>query len=302
MPEQQLQRGTLYAIAAYVMWGVAPLYFAAVKSVPADEILMHRVIWSFLLVMVLVIAQRQVAQVQQLLRQPKKLALLLLSSLLIASNWLVFIWAVTNDHVLDASLGYFINPLLNVALGLLLLNEKPGKLTLAAVAIAAVGVAYQIIQFGSVPYVSLFLAGTFGIYGLVRKQVKLQATTGLLVETGLLLPFAILYWCLLDSPSADLSNNSAATNTLLLSAGVVTTLPLLAFAAAAIRIPFYLLGMLQYIGPTLMLLMALFVFGEQFKPEQTMTFGCIWVALILMSVEGITKARAKRKQRLATDN
>ncbi|WP_298442981.1 EamA family transporter RarD [uncultured Ferrimonas sp.] len=295
MPEQQLQRGTLYAIAAYVMWGIAPIYFAAVKTVPADEILMHRVIWSFLLVLGLVLAQRQWGQVQALLRQPKKLGLLFITATLIASNWLVFIWAVTNNHVIDASLGYYINPLFNVALGMLLLKERPGRFSLIAVALAAIGVLYQLFQYGSVPYLSLFLASTFGIYGLIRKQIKLQATTGLLVETALLLPFALLYWLLLDSPSANLAHNSLTINALLLAAGIVTTLPLLAFSAAAIRIPFYLLGMLQYIGPSLMLIMALTLFNESFKPEQIVTFGCIWAALVLMSIEGLQKAHTKRK-------
>ncbi|QIZ78100.1 EamA family transporter RarD [Ferrimonas lipolytica] len=295
MPQQEQRTGTLYAIAAYVMWGIAPLYFAAVKSIPADEIVMHRVIWSFGLVLALVLLQKQWGQVRTLLRRPKIIGLLFLSASVIACNWLVFIWAVTNDHVIDASLGYFINPLLNVALGVMLLSERPGKLSLVAVALAAIGVLYQLVQFGSVPYVSLFLASSFGIYGLIRKQIKVQATTGLLIETALLLPFALLYWSLIDTASGDMSSNPLNINLLLVLSGVVTTLPLLAFSAAAVRIPFYLLGMLQYIGPSLMLVMALTIFGEQFNPEQTVTFGCIWLALILMSAEALTKARARRK-------
>ncbi|WP_028116556.1 EamA family transporter RarD [Ferrimonas senticii] len=295
MPQQR--QGVLFALAAYTMWGIAPLYFFAMKAVPADEILMHRILWSFLLVLGLVLLQGQWGQIRQLLKQPKKLAILTVSALVIASNWLGFIWAISNERVIDASLGYYINPLLNVALGMLVLKERPGKLSLVAIAVAATGVVLQLIQYGSVPLLSLFLASTFACYGLLRKRIQLQAATGLLIETALLLPLAVGYWYLLDTPTSNLANNSTTINTLLLAAGVVTTLPLLAFSAAATRIPFYLLGMLQYIGPTFMLLMALLVFNEPFKAEQTVTFGCIWAALVLMSIDAVLTAKRKRRER-----
>ncbi|GAA4887860.1 EamA family transporter RarD [Ferrimonas pelagia] len=297
MQDNDVRQGTLYAIAAYLMWGIAPLYFHAVSDVPADEILMHRVIWSFGLVFGLAWFSGQMKEVRALLKLPRKLALLGVTSVLVASNWLIFIWAVTNDHVLDASLGYFINPLLNVALGMLVLNERPGRLQLFAVLIAAVGVLIQLIQFGSVPWISLALAGSFGCYGLLRKQINLQATTGLLVETALLLPLALLYWFWLDTPTADLTQNAASLNGLLIAAGVVTTLPLLAFSAAAIRIPFYLLGMLQYIGPCMMFGLALTLFGEQLDAAQSWTFAFIWAALLLLIFDGLNKARQRSRQK-----
>ncbi|SHI01998.1 EamA family transporter RarD [Ferrimonas marina] len=291
------RQGVLYAVAAYLMWGFAPLYFHAIAAVPADEVLMHRIIWSFGLVALLVWLQGQGNEVRQLLRQPRKLALLGLTAILVASNWLIFIWAVTHDHLLDASLGYFINPLLNVALGMLVLGERPARLQLVAVAVAAAGVVIQLVQFGSVPWISLALAGTFGCYGLLRKQVNLKASTGLLVETALLLPLALGYWWWLDSETAQLANNTLSLNLLLISAGVVTTLPLLAFAAAAVRIPFYLLGMLQYIGPSLMFIMALTLFNEQLDPAQLSTFAAIWCALVLLSIDGVRSARRRYRQR-----
>ncbi|MBY6019565.1 EamA family transporter RarD [Ferrimonas balearica] len=295
MPETEARNGTLYAISAYLMWGFAPLYFKAIASVAPDEILMHRVIWSFFLVIALVWFGGRMGEVRALLRQPKKVALLALTAVLVGANWLIFIWAVANDHVLDASLGYFINPLFSVALGMLVLGERLGRLQMLAVGIATLGVLVQLIQFGSVPWISLALAGSFGIYGLLRKQVNLQASTGLLVETAILLPLALAYWAWIDSPTANFANNPLSLNLLLLAAGVVTTLPLLAFSAAAIRIPLYLLGMLQYIGPSIMFVMALTLFGESLSGPQLLTFGFIWSALVLLSFDGIKKARRKRR-------
>ncbi len=296
MPDSPVRQGVIYAIAAYLMWGIAPIYFHAITDVPADEILMHRVFWSFWLVLALVKVSGQMGQIRALMAQPSKLGVLGVTSVLIAGNWLIFIWAVTHGHVLDASLGYYINPLLNVALGLLVLGERPSRVQWTAVVIAAIGVLMQLIQFGSVPWVSLALAGSFGAYGLLRKQVNLQATTGLLMETALLMPLALGYWWWLDSPSANLGNNPLSLNLLLIAAGIVTTLPLLAFAAAAVRIPFYLLGMLQYIGPSVMLLLALTLFGETMAPGQIWTFGFIWAALLLLSLDGLNRARRTRRQ------
>ncbi|MBY5993333.1 EamA family transporter RarD [Ferrimonas balearica] len=299
MPNTESRQGILYAISAYLMWGFAPIYFKAIATVSPDEILMHRVIWSFFLVIGLVVLGDKMGEVRALARQPRKLGILALTSLLVGTNWLLFIWAVANHHVLDASLGYFINPLFSVALGLLVLGERLGRLQLMAVGIAAVGVLVQLIQFGSVPWISLALAGTFGIYGLLRKQVNLQASTGLFVETAMMLPLALGYWLWLDSPTANLANNPLSLNLLLLAAGVVTTLPLLAFSAAAIRIPLYLLGMLQYIGPSIMFVMALTLFGESLSAPQLVTFGFIWAGLLLLSLDGIQKARRKRRAPIA---
>ncbi|TKB56155.1 EamA family transporter RarD [Ferrimonas aestuarii] len=295
MANQDFRQGVLYAIAAYCMWGVAPVYFKFLDSVPPTEILMHRVIWSFILVTILVVVSGQIASVKQIFRQPKQLLILTVTATLVGCNWLLFIWAISADRLVDASLGYFINPLLNVALGMLFLGERLSKLQLTAVGIAALGVLVELIQFGSIPWISLALAGSFGLYGLMRKKVGLQAVTGLFVETALMLPIALLYWWSLDTPTANLANNSGNLNLLLFSAGVITTLPLLSFAAAAVRIPYYLLGLIQYIGPSLMLILAITVYGETMDAATLTTFGFIWLALLIFT--GDTWQRRRRNKR-----
>ncbi|MFI3246654.1 MAG: EamA family transporter RarD [Ferrimonas sp.] len=298
MSQAQLQQGIGCAIAAYVMWGIAPLYFYAVKAVPSDEILMHRIIWSFGLMLALVLLQRQWGNVRATLKQPKVLGWLLVSALVVASNWLTYIWAVTHGRIIDASLGYYINPLINIAFGTILFREQLGKLSLLAVLLASFGVLVQLFQYGSLPLISLYLASSFAIYGVIRKRLPVPASTGLLIETAWLLPMAVGYWLWLATPTSDFFSNSSSLNALLLASGVVTTLPLLAYGFAARRIPFYLLGMLQYIGPTIMLLMGLWLFGEQMQPEQRITFGFIWAALLLMSLEALWKVRQQRTRQV----
>nr|WP_095506763.1 EamA family transporter RarD [Paraferrimonas sedimenticola] len=294
------RQGILFAIAAYVMWGIAPIYFKQLGQVPADEILMHRVIWSFWLVIAIVALQRNFGRVRALAKQPKNLMVLCFTSVVIAANWLIFIWAINNDYLLEASLGYYINPLLNVLLGVLFLGERLRKPQLLAVAVAATGVAIPLISHGNIPYVALALAGTFGIYGLLRKKLPVDASTGLLSETAVLMPFALAYWVwFTDSPSANLMTNTTELNLLLLAAGVVTTLPLLCFAAAASRIPLYMVGFIQYIGPSLMFVLAVGLYGEPLTDEKIITFAFIWSALAIFTWDLIRHARRKRKARKA---
>jgi len=294
MEKTEFKQGVIYALAAYVMWGFAPLYFKLLDQVPAAEILMHRIIWSFVLLFFLVLASGQLEQVLLLLKKPKKLAILLVTAVLVAFNWLVFIWAVNSDQILEASLGYFINPLLNVALGVVFLKERLPRLQLFAVALAACGVLIQLLVFGSIPWVSLVLAGSFGVYGLIKKKVQLKAITGLFVETAILLPLALLYWLQLDSASSDLSDNTLTLNITLICAGVITSLPLLAFAAAAVRIPYYMMGLFQYIGPSMMFVMAITLFGEVLDATKLTTFAFIWLALMIF-VYDIWRQSKKRK-------
>lgn len=293
MQNQEMRQGIIFALMAYSMWGFAPLYFKAIAEVPATEILMHRVIWSFALMALLVAFTGQLGAVRQLLRNPKQLWTLVATAILVAGNWLIFIWAVNSGRMLEASLGYFINPLVNVALGMVFLGERLPKMQLAAVGVAVIGVVVELIQFGSLPWVSLALAVSFGLYGLLRKKVALQSVTGLFVETSLMLPVALLFWWQLDSPTADLTNNSLDLNLLILAAGVVTTLPLLAFAAAAVRIPFYMLGLFQYIGPSLMFILATTLYGETLDPAMLTTFCFIWAALLMFTLDLWRRSRAK---------
>ncbi|MCE9688018.1 EamA family transporter RarD [Shewanella sp. AS16] len=299
MPNLEHRKGIFLAICAYCLWGFAPLYFKLLQQVAATEILLHRIIWSFAFMLLLMAGIGGFSRLRLLLRQPKQLAVLLLTSVLIAGNWLLFIWAVNNDHMLDASLGYFINPLLNVLLGMLFLGERLRKLQWVAVALACVGVMIQLLSFGSIPLVSLALAGSFGFYGLLRKKVNVDAKTGLLVETAILLPVALSYLLLtLDSASANMFTNPWQMNLMLMAAGIVTTIPLLCFAGAAVRIPLTLLGFLQYIGPSIMFIMAIAVFNEPFDVEKSITFGFIWSALLLFSADMLIR---RKQTRLVSD-
>ncbi|AZG34144.1 MULTISPECIES: EamA family transporter RarD [Shewanella] len=282
MPDLEYRKGVLLAVCAYTIWGVAPLYFKLLHNVPATEILMHRVIWSFIFMIIMMQFIGGFDRLRLILKQPKQLAVLFVTSVLIAANWLIFIWAVNNDHMLDASLGYFINPLFNVLLGMVFLGERLRKLQWVAVGLASTGVLVQLISFGSIPLLSLALAASFGFYGLLRKKVNIDAKSGLLVETAILLPIALGYLLItLDSSTTSMLTNTLDLNLLLVAAGIITTIPLLCFAGSAVRIPFSILGFFQYIGPSIMFILAVKLFNEPFDIEKGITFGFIWGALVI---------------------
>ncbi|MCE9680314.1 EamA family transporter RarD [Shewanella sp. AS1] len=296
MADTEHRKGIMLAICAYCLWGVAPIYFKLLNEISATEILVHRVIWSFVFMVILMQFIGGFGKLRQLFKQPKQLGILSITSALIAGNWLLFIWAVNNDHMLDASLGYFINPLFNVLLGMLFLSERLRKLQWFAVTLAFIGVMVQLISFGSIPLVSLALAGSFGFYGLLRKKVKVDAKTGLLVETALLMPVALFYlFTTLDSASASMLTNSLDMNLLLMAAGVVTSVPLLCFAGAATRIPLSMLGFFQYIGPSIMFILAISLFNEQFDLEKGVTFVFIWSALVIFSLDMVLQSRRRQR-------
>lgn len=291
------QRGVILALGAYTMWGIAPIYFKSLQHVSPLEILSHRVIWSFFFLAGLIFFTKSWGRIRAVLRKPKTLLILVATALLVGSNWLIFIWAVNNNYMLDASLGYYINPLLNVILGMFFLGERLRPLQWLAVALAACGVAVQLIQFGSLPLIALALAASFGLYGLLRKKINLDAGTGLFMETCILLPLASIYVLLIaDSPTADWAANPASTNLLLIAAGVVTTVPLLCFTGAATKLKLSTLGFFQYIGPSLMFLLAITVYGESFTADKGYTFAFIWGALVLFSVDGIKGHRQAKKR------
>lgn len=283
MPENATRQGVLYALAAYIIWGIAPIYFKSVSVVPPLEILAHRVLWSCVLLMVLLFISRQWHAVVAVLKHPKQRLILIATSLLVACNWLIFIWSVANNRMLDASLGYYINPLFNIVLGMLFLGERFRRRQWLAIGLAGAGVAIQIIAFGSLPWIALSLASSFGLYGLLRKKVNLGALPGLFIETLWLLPVAVGFLLMSDSPSTTLGNNPWQLNGLLLSAGVVTTLPLLAFAAAATRLRLSTIGFFQYIGPSMMFALAVGIYDEPLVLSKMITFGFIWCALVVFS-------------------
>lgn len=292
--DQTTRSGVLLALAAYGFWGTAPIYFKLMQTVPATEILAHRVVWSFLLTLVLIVLLSKRRALTTALRSRRARWSLLASTILIGFNWGLFIWSVNSDHLLSASLGYYINPLINIFLGVLFLGERLDRVRSIAAGLCAAAVIFEIVRFGSLPWVALGLACSFGLYGLVRKRLALDSFTGMALETGLLLPLAIGYLLLSSSPTTDLTTNPASLNLLLLAAGPVTMLPLLCFTAAANRISLTALGFFQYIGPTGMLLLAVFVYGETLSSGTLLTFSLIWAALALVSFDSVNRLRQAR--------
>ncbi len=295
MDAKQTRQGIFFALAAYFMWGIAPAYFKLIQQVPADEILTHRIIWSFFFMLALISLGRSWPKVRAACQNRKRLLLLAVTALLIGGNWLLFIWAVNNHHMLEASLGYFINPLVNVLLGMLFLGERFRRMQWVAVALAFTGVLVQLWQFGSLPIIGLGLAFSFAFYGLLRKKIAIDAQTGMLIETLWLLPVAAAYLFLFaDSPTSHLSANPWSLNLLLVAAGIVTTVPLLCFTAAATRLRLSTLGFFQYLGPTLMFLLAVTFYGETIGQDKLVTFGFIWSALILFTLDALYTQRKLR--------
>ncbi|AUX95151.1 EamA family transporter RarD [Mixta gaviniae] len=295
MDTQQTRQGIFCALGAYFIWGVAPAYFKLLQQVAPGEIMTHRVIWSALFMLLLISVSRSWPRVKVVIRQPKKMLLLALSATLVGGNWLLFIWAVNNHHMLEASLGYFINPLLNVVIGMLFLGERFRRMQWLAVLLATFGVLVQLWQFGSLPLIALGLALSFSLYGLTRKKIAVDAQSGMLIETLWLFPLASWYlFGIADSTTSHLSHNSATLNLLLIAAGIVTTIPLMLFTAAATRLRLSTLGFFQYLGPTLMFLLAVLFYGEAMTPDKAVTFGFIWLALALFIVDALYTLRRSR--------
>lgn len=294
--QQRSRQGVLLAIGAYTMWGIAPIYFKSIAEVSPLEILSHRVIWSFFLLAALLHFGRHWRSVRDIIKNKTKMMFLVSTAILVGANWLIFIWAVNSNHMLDASLGYYINPLINVLLGMIFLGERLRKLQWFAVVLAACGVLVQLIVFGSVPVVAIALAMSFGFYGLLRKKVSVEAQTGLFIETLVMLPAAAIYLLFIaSSPTSNMLDNPMQLNTLLIAAGVITTLPLLCFTGAATRLKLSTLGFFQYIGPSLMFLLAVLIYGEPFTSDKAITFAFIWGALVVFSFDGLRNNRKSRK-------
>lgn len=276
--------GVAYALASFGLWGLFPLYFKAVAPVPAAEVLAHRVVWSVFFVGLLLLVVRQWGTVGAILRDRDRRSRLIASSLLISANWLIFIWAVAHDRVLEASLGYFITPLVSVLLGRVVLGERLFGLQWLAVLLAAVGVAWMLIGVGVIPWVALGLAASFGSYGLIRKLADVPAIPGLFVETLIVGPPALAYllWLGFDG-LGEFGARGPAFDGVLIAAGLVTATPLILFAQATRRLRLASVGLFQYIVPTMQMLLAVFAFGEVFTPQHAITFGCIWIGLALYS-------------------
>lgn len=298
MDPKQTRQGVMLALTAYFIWGIAPVYFKFIHYVPATEILTHRVIWSFFFMLALISVCRQWPQVKKACQNRKKILALALTAVLIGGNWLLYIWAVNNHHMLEASLGYFINPLVNVVLGMLFLAERFRRMQWVAVLLAVCGVLVQLWTFGSLPVIGLGLAFSFAFYGLIRKKIAVDAQTGMLFETLWLLPIAAIYlFGIADSATSHMGLNPWSLNMMLIAAGVITTVPLLCFTAAATRLRLSTLGFFQYLGPTLMFLLAVSFYDEVITQDKMITFGFIWAALALFIADAIYTQRRTKSHR-----
>ena len=286
--------GLVYAFLAYFIWGMAPLFWRLMEHVPSLEIVAHRMVWSAIMVIIVIIVMGQWKQFRERLSSTRTLIRLLFASLLISANWGVYIWAINNNYIVEASMGYFINPLLNVVLGVLIFKEKLRLNQWLAVCLAFFGVAYLIIIHGQIPWIALMLAFSFGGYAAVKKTIGVPATHGLAVESGLVVLPALAFLFYLSTQNQLEFGHDLSTDALLISGGAFTLIPLLLFSAAAKRLSFTVLGMTQYLGPTLQLLIGVFVFHEGFGTERQISFGLIWLGLLFYSIDQLNHRR-KRK-------
>ncbi|GAB2908893.1 EamA family transporter RarD [Paraburkholderia jirisanensis] len=287
--------GVVYALLAFFIWGLFPVYFKALHSIPSLEILAHRMAWSMLFLFIVLSVRMQWRWLGPVLRDRRLLARFAGSATLLSGNWGIYIWAVNSGHIVEASLGYFVTPLISVLFGLALLGERMRPLQWVAVAIACAGVLYLSWENGRPPWISIALALTFGGYGLLRKTAKLGALEGLALETMLLLPVALLYLAAVSlHGDSGFAAASLGVKILIVLAGPITAIPLLLFAAAARRIPLSMLGLIQYVTPMLQLLIGVVIYREPFGGPQLLGYGAIWIALAVYSLEGIARARRVR--------
>ena len=277
--------GIWYALAAYTAWGFLPLYWKLLDAIPSGEILAHRILWSFIFVLFILLFYKRWNELKEVLSQRKHRLVLMISSFLISCNWFTYIWAVNNGHVIEASLGYYMNPLISFLLGLLVLRERLNSWQYGSLALAFIGVLIITIEFGTVPWIAFSLALSFGFYGLCKKLVKLNSMVGLALETLFVVPIALIYISYLEvNGMGSLGHISMKELVLLMSAGITTALPLLWFAQGAQRIPLSTLGFIQYVSPSISLLLGIYVFEEPFTRVYMLSFGFIWSALFLYSI------------------
>jgi chloramphenicol-sensitive protein RarD len=295
IPRSEPALGVIYAGAAFLIWGLAAVYWKELRSVPPLEIIAHRVAWSFIFLLTLIVLQRQWAEFVAILQNLQMLLILLTSAILVAANWLLYVWAVNNNHLLQASLGYYINPLVNVVLGMVFLRERLRPPQILAVMLATSGVIYLTLQYGAFPWIAICLAISFGLYGLIRKVAPVSPLVGLTVETLLISLPAIGYLIYLDyQGTGSIFRVSLNLDLLLMGCAPLTAIPLLFFTAGAKRLYLSTLGLMQYIGPSGMFLLAVFYYHEPFSTAQVWTFVMIWAALAIYSTDSVIYFRRQR--------
>lgn len=293
MMDRATKQGVYFALTAYIFWGVVPVYFKWVDTVSPWEILSHRIVWALILLLGIL---AYTGNLNTLKVSWRRLPMLFLTAGLLSINWLIFIYAVVNDAITETSLGYFINPLVSVLLGVIFLKERLRPLQVAAISVAAVGITVQLVLYGKLPWIALTLAFSFGFYGLFRKNLGLHPIGGLAVETMIVAPLAVGYLIWLAYHGTMQFGNSLQLDLLLILGGFVTSFPLLCFAAAVNRLSLTAMGMFQYIAPSLSLLLAVFAYGEPFTASRAATFICIWIALMLFTAESWHHHRRLRER------
>ena len=287
-----MKKGILYGIGAYVCWGFFPIYWKSLHQVPATQLIGHRILWSFLLLIVIILFAGQWGEFRKTINS-KVIRIYSIAAVLIGINWLVYVWAVNANYIVETSLGYFINPLLSVLLGVIFLKERLRIAQWIPVILASLGVAYLSYVYGRLPYIALTLSVSFGLYGLVKKISPLGPLHGLTIETGILCLPALFYLILVESNGTGAFLHTGPTSALLMiGAGLVTTIPLLMFATSARLIPLWVVGLLQYIAPTLQFIIGVFIYKEPFSHEQLIGFSIVWIALIIFLVENYVATRA----------
>jgi chloramphenicol-sensitive protein RarD len=291
-PARLSSRGLAATTAAFVIWGLFPIYLHPLYEVSAIQVVAHRVTWSCLFILTWLVARGELGRLTATVTSPALLGRLTVTALLVSCNWLVYVWSVTHEHIVDTSLGYYINPLMNVVLGVFVLKERLNRAQWVAVALASAAVLYLAILAGRPPWIALTLAVSFSLYGLLRKVISVDALPGLATETLVLLPLALAYlvWCQASGTGA-LTNSGPAIAALLVGSGLVTAVPLFLFAYGARALPYSTVGVLQYIAPSLQLVCGVYLFHESFGATRAAGFALIWLALLIYAADGLWRTR-----------
>lgn len=298
--ERNVKSGIIFGLSAYLLWGLLPIYWKWLDGVRPEIVLSHRIIWSFIFMVFFIFVTKKtkefIKQCKYILQRKKTMFALTAASIIISSNWLIFIWAVHHDHVVESSLGYYINPLMSVLLGVFVLKEKLSKAQITSFILAGIGVTYLTFSYGVFPWVSIALAATFSIYGLVKKLVNLNATFSLTLETLIITPITLIFLIFTTGIDLGFAGESASTIILLILSGVATAVPLLLFGIAVLHLPLSMAGFLQYIAPTIMLFLGVFLYGEDFTTAHLITFTLIWISLILFMASSLKQNRKSYKE------
>ena len=294
-PASQFNVGLLYAVTAYVIWGVVPMFWKQLAYVDSIELVVHRMVWSFVFVALYLLLKGQLRTLRPYFRDPDLMRRLVAASIIFSCNAAIFIWAVTNEHILEASMGYFINPLFNVITGLLIFGERLRPMQWVAIGCACLGVTYLVFGHGSVPYVALSLALTFSTYGAIKKTIPIPSTHGMVLETGIVMIPCLLYLGYLEFNGRGIFGESIGTDVMLAMGGLITLLPLLLFASAARMITMTALGISQYVGPTLQLIIGAYIYQEPFGTPQQIAFGFIWLGIVVYTLDQIRHGRQRRR-------